>query len=116
MGGPQLREEVPLLSPMDWMVLGACRDRSPELFDEFPQVPYLSDFGRIIEAVAVCAGCPVRAECLAFGIVHKTSGVHGGHVLVAGSPITRASMERRLLAARRREAQLQTRRQHRHVA
>jgi WhiB family redox-sensing transcriptional regulator len=113
-GKAQLRDDpVPLLSPMDWVAHGACRDQPPELFDEFPRVPALFDFERVTDAVQVCAGCPVRAECLAFGVIHKISGVHGGHLLIAGRPIDRGSLERRLEAARRRAAAIQRQRHHR---
>lgn len=108
---------MPLLSgPMGWVKYAACRDHAPELFDEFPRVPYLSDFGRINIALTVCAGCPVRRQCLELGTAHKNSGVHGGRLLVAGRPLDGPSMERRLNAARRREAQLRGRRLRRHVA
>lgn len=114
MAGPQLRDDpVPLLSPMDWVGQGRCRDHAPELFDEFPRVPNLFDFERLADATAICGGCPVRAECLAFGVVHKISGVHGGRLLIAGQPIDPQSLNRRHQAAERRAG---PRRRHRHVA
>lgn len=100
----------PLLSPMDWVSRGRCRDHAPELFDEFPAVPFLADFHRLAHALTVCADCPVRRECLTFGVAHKISGVHGGRLLVAGQPVDGASLERRHQAAERREAQLHRRR------
>jgi WhiB family redox-sensing transcriptional regulator len=114
----QVRDDpVPLLSPIiDWVGQGSCRDHAPELFDEFPRVPELFDFDRLADAVAICAGCPVRAECLAWGVLHKISGVHGGRLLIAGQPIDPESLSRRHQAAERRAAQLRGRRRHRHVA
>ncbi len=115
MAGPQHRDDpVPLLSPMDWVAQGACADQPPELFDEFPRVPAPFDFERLGMAKAICGRCPVRAECLGFGVIHEISGVHGGHLLIAGRRIDGASLERRLEAAERRAAALARRRQHHH--
>lgn len=51
---------------LDWRALAACRGVDPELF-----YPVGDDWTgpanerRAREALAVCAGCPVRTECLA---------------------------------------------------
>lgn len=107
----QLRDDlVPLLSPMDWVMRAACREREPELFDEFPRAPDLYDFGRLAQALGVCAHCPVRRECLEFGVAHKISGVHGGRMLVAGHPLGGSSLQRRFRAAERRATEHRQRR------
>ncbi len=64
---------VPLTDPGDWRSAAACRSADPELF--FP----VSDSGpslvQATEAKAICAGCPVRRQCLAFAL--RTRQVHG---------------------------------------
>ena len=56
-----------------WRSAAACRSADPELF--FP----ISDSGKsleqVAEAKAICAGCPVRRECLAFAL--RTGQVYG---------------------------------------
>ena len=56
-----------------WRSAAACRSADPELF--FP----ISDSGKsleqVAEAKAICAGCPVRNECLAFAL--RTGQVYG---------------------------------------
>ena len=57
----------------EWHARASCRGMGTALF--FP------DRGEATArpAVAICVVCPVRAECLAFGLIHaKTSGVWGG--------------------------------------
>lgn len=53
------------------MVAAACRGMDPDLF--FPERGESA-----AEAKAVCAGCSVRAECLAYGIELNGQGVWGG--------------------------------------
>jgi WhiB family redox-sensing transcriptional regulator len=65
------------LAGEDWRSRAACRFLDPELF--FP----ISDFGEGLEqtaaAKAVCAGCLVRRECLAFAIrTGERDGIWGG--------------------------------------
>jgi WhiB family redox-sensing transcriptional regulator len=60
-----------------WRSAAACRSADPELF--FP----ISDSGKsleqVAEAKAVCAGCPVRRECLAFAVAtQQVDGIWGG--------------------------------------
>jgi WhiB family transcriptional regulator, redox-sensing transcriptional regulator len=62
---------------MEWRERAACLDVDPELF--FP----ISDSGpsryRTQQALAVCAGCPVRAECLDWSLEQNIMhGVWGG--------------------------------------
>jgi WhiB family redox-sensing transcriptional regulator len=61
----------------DWRHRAACRDEDPELF--FP----VSDVGpgarQADQAKAVCARCPVRAECLEYALDNGLDhGVFGG--------------------------------------
>ena len=61
----------------DWRLRAACRDQDPELF--FP----LSEMGpgarQADRAKAVCARCPVRAECLEYALDNGLDhGVFGG--------------------------------------
>jgi WhiB family redox-sensing transcriptional regulator len=73
-----MHEPVPTgITQDDWRSLGACRHEDPELF--FPIVqsgPGLSQIGR---AKAVCARCPVQADCLSFAMeTVQDYGVWGG--------------------------------------
>ena len=61
----------------DWRHRAACRDEDPELF--FP----LSEMGpgarQTAQAKAVCARCPVRAECLEYALDNALDhGIYGG--------------------------------------
>jgi WhiB family redox-sensing transcriptional regulator len=72
-----------------WRLAAACRSADPDLF--FP----LSSSGLSLDQVAlakeVCAGCGVRAECLAFALrTNQAHGVWGGM----------SEQERQLLARR----------------
>lgn len=61
----------------DWRTRGACRDEDPELF--FPVAMSGPALDQISRAKAVCARCPVRAECLAWALSTRQSvGVWGG--------------------------------------
>lgn len=60
-----------LLAKPAWMKLGACRGVDPDLM-----FPATTDSARA--AKAVCSGCGVREECLAFAIAnHEAYGVWG---------------------------------------
>jgi len=66
-----------LITRGHWRSAAACRFADPELF--FP----ISDSGKsleqVAEAKAVCAGCPVRRECLAFAVgTQQLYGIWGG--------------------------------------
>ena len=50
----------------DWRTRAACLDEDPELF--FPIGTTGTALAQIAEAKAVCARCPVAAQCLAFAI------------------------------------------------
>lgn len=72
----------------DWFVDAACLGADPELF--FPERGESSR-----EAKAVCAGCPVRTECLEYALSENI--IHG---IFGGLSIR----ERRRIKARRRAA------------
>ena len=79
-----------LAAPDNWRAAAACRFADPDLF--FP----VSDLGKGLdqeaEAKAICAGCRVRRQCLAFAL--RTRQVHG----IWGGLTER---ERHVLGARR---------------
>ena len=56
-----------------WQQSAACRGKPVEMFF----VSAHAGVGATREAKIVCAGCPVRAECLDFGITEKF-GIFGG--------------------------------------
>ena len=64
--GPVLRDGD------NWRLSAACRHEDPSLFH--PEVGQKTD-----AAKRVCAGCPVKAECLAFGLaIRDRWGIFGG--------------------------------------
>ena len=79
-----------------WRESAACRRHDPELF--FPIGKTGPAVAEIQRAKAVCAACPVRAECLAFALeTHQDYGIWGG----------RDKDERRALRRQRRRDSLQ---------
>lgn len=54
-----------------WKLDAACRGEGLELF--FPERREL-----VTGAVAICAACPVRPECLEHGLRYERHGVWGG--------------------------------------
>jgi len=79
----------------DWRSAAACRFADPDLF--FP----VSDAGKSLEQVTearmICAGCPVRRECLAFALrTQQAYGIWGGT-----TEEERAIARRSLIGARR---------------
>jgi WhiB family redox-sensing transcriptional regulator len=67
-----------LLVPDDqWRSLAACRSADPDLF--FPISSFGQSLAQVAKAKAICAGCRVRGECLAFALrTHQVHGVWGG--------------------------------------
>jgi hypothetical protein len=69
--------------PGDWRARGACKGADPRIFD--------GDTPADVEtAKQICAGCPVRADCLRFAIQCGAGygvwgGVHLGAVVAAAS-------------------------------
>ena len=72
-GSGGLAEELlGLAGSPGWWFAGLCAQTDPELF--FPEKG-----GSTRAAKAVCAGCPVRAECLGYALAHdERFGVWGG--------------------------------------
>ncbi len=63
---------VPISDERPWVVFGACRDADPDLF--FPRTREDAD-----HALAVCASCPVRPECLEYAFeAGERFGIWGG--------------------------------------
>jgi WhiB family redox-sensing transcriptional regulator len=57
--------------------LAACRHADPELF--FPVSASGPSLDQVTQAKAICAGCPVRQQCLAFALdTRQDHGVWGG--------------------------------------
>jgi WhiB family redox-sensing transcriptional regulator len=56
-----------------WRLFAACRSADPDLF--FPPSAAGKSLAQEQAAKAICAGCPVRRECLAFAV--RTRQVHG---------------------------------------
>lgn len=61
---------------MDWMSQGACQREDPELF--FPIAAGGPALEQIRTAKRVCLCCPVRPECLSFGLKTTQDGIWGG--------------------------------------
>jgi WhiB family transcriptional regulator, redox-sensing transcriptional regulator len=84
----------------EWWSLAACQGADPELF--FPASGKNPVRAQLAAAKAVCAGCPVQAECLQYALA--TGPVHG----IWGG-LTEEERRRR----RQREAKARTRASHR---
>jgi len=67
------RTEVARLIERNWRLRAACQSADPDLF--FPVSSAGQSLEQAAEAKAVCAGCLVRRECLAFAL--RTRQVHG---------------------------------------
>lgn len=85
----------------DWRARAACRGLDPELFfspDIFETKQDKDD--REERAKAVCAGCPVRAQCLDYAIrAGERYGIWGGM-----TELERRAYARRHLSAERGSA------------
>jgi WhiB family transcriptional regulator, redox-sensing transcriptional regulator len=64
---------VQLTGREHWRRAAACRSADPELF--FPVSDSGPSLTQAAEAKAICAGCPVRRQCLSFAL--RTRQVHG---------------------------------------
>ena len=62
-----------LVTRGQWRSVAACRSADPDLF--FPISASGPALEQVVEAKAICAGCRVRRECLAFAL--RTEQVHG---------------------------------------
>jgi WhiB family redox-sensing transcriptional regulator len=94
---PNTVDPAPPLSPQTaWRHRAACRGVDPNLF-----VPSVEKSGDVAEAVAICAGCAVRAECLAEALADpRLVGVWGGQTTQERRDLR--TQERRATAGRGR--------------
>lgn len=59
-----------------WQDRALCREIGPEMFYATAATRTGNDYGR---AKAICAACPVKAECLDFALeTHAVEGIWGG--------------------------------------
>jgi WhiB family redox-sensing transcriptional regulator len=86
----------------DWQHGAACRDEDPELF--FPVGTGLLARRQTALARAVCTGCPVAVECLAFATRFLPDGIAGGTTAAERSEMRRRSRPVRSRQVERREA------------
>jgi hypothetical protein len=63
--------------PGDFRHRAACRSVDPEIFLPAAAVGRLHD-ARVRVATAICAGCPVREECLTWALSALPEGIAGG--------------------------------------
>ena len=75
---------LPPKGSMAWQSEAACQYDDTRLFAEAGKRQTPAARRRVASAMAICAGCPVRAECLEFGISNRSSGVYGGQHLMRG--------------------------------
>ena len=75
--------KVPLLTAMDWQRRGLCRSK-PGLFDDPERMPGPAERTRVLNAITICNDCPVKQECLAFGMRNRYWGIFGGRLLRGG--------------------------------
>lgn len=54
--------------------LAACKDHDPNLWFSTSKKAEAH-----AEAIAICAGCPIRTACLAYSLEWAEDGVWGGH-------------------------------------
>lgn len=78
----------------DWRHRAVCRGVDAELFHPAADAGAVFD-AQVAQAKAVCAGCPVRAECLAFALDALPFGIAGG-MTPAERRRHRSSVQRRL--------------------
>jgi WhiB family transcriptional regulator, redox-sensing transcriptional regulator len=64
-------------SPRSWVDLAGCREADPDIF--FPISTTGAALGQMHEAQAICALCPVAADCLDWALrTGQDYGVWGG--------------------------------------
>jgi WhiB family redox-sensing transcriptional regulator len=80
-----------------WQAAGACQSADPEIF--FPVSGTGASAPQIQQARQVCAGCPVRRECLDWAM--RSGEMHG---IWGGTTPEDRTRTRRKEAARRRHA------------
>ena len=63
----------------DWVEHAACRGMNPALFFAGNNPGRAGNKPQVAHAVKVCAGCPVKAECLDYALnAREIEGVWGG--------------------------------------
>lgn len=60
-----------------WLTEAACRTVDPETFFPTAELGPVHD-AQTAAAKHVCAGCPVRVQCLAWATDHLAHGIAGG--------------------------------------
>jgi WhiB family redox-sensing transcriptional regulator len=93
----------------DWRDMARCREVDPDLF--FPLCAGPLGQRQIAEAKAVCAGCPVIAECLAFALTQLPEGIAGGTTPAERVALRRGQTVKRSAAVARQEAAVRLRAQ-----
>jgi WhiB family redox-sensing transcriptional regulator len=74
-----------------WRLFAACRSADPDLF--FPVSSSGASLAQVAQAKAICAGCQVRRDCLAFALAtHQVHGVWGGLSEQERHPLQSASL------------------------
>jgi WhiB family transcriptional regulator, redox-sensing transcriptional regulator len=85
----------------NWRSSGACRSADPDLF--FPISGEGPGERQIARAKLICAGCPVRQECLEFALANaQTYGIWGGTTVEDRQRDRRRRRRRAAAAAARR--------------
>ena len=83
--------------PRDWRSDAACRGTDPDAF--FPVAEAGPAYERQVAAAkAVCAGCPVRAECLDEALARIPDGIAGGLTPAERRRLARGRAARRVSA------------------
>jgi WhiB family transcriptional regulator, redox-sensing transcriptional regulator len=83
-----------------WRRWASCRDHDPELF--FPTATTGPTYeAQVAAAKAVCAGCPVRAACLAEALESIPEGIAGGMTEQERRSTRRRDADRRVTSVRR---------------
>jgi hypothetical protein len=84
------------LGALDWQEHSVCQwTDEPGLFDAFSEGSTPREWERVARAQNVCVECPVRAQCLEFGISLRESGVYGGRYLSKGHVLTQGAHVRK---------------------
>lgn len=76
-GMTTMDDQVVVTRDRQWRDRAACRDTDPEAF--FPVAETGPEHeAQVAVAKAICAGCPVRAECFAWALKGLAYGIAGG--------------------------------------
>jgi WhiB family redox-sensing transcriptional regulator len=81
-------------APEPWVAQAICSQTDPELF-------WPTKGGSTVQGKAVCLGCPVIAECLAFALEHnEPGGIWGGLTARERTRLKRTGNAKRTQCAR----------------